>query len=140
MRKNKAYYEFLPIYNVSVFYCSDIKAVLKLAKEYIKDKDANYEHIDPDSIDYGFVAAITDSVDADFYHAYVMYVKDNQGVGTITHEATHLTNYIFDRIGQPLSLCADEVQAYLSGYFADQFNHHIRGIKTKTGELTRKRK
>jgi len=134
----KAHYSYIEIYNRNVFYGSDIKEILKLAKTYLKGENADYSLITELGPALGFVAPTPDKDDDERVYAYVMYVGPGEGLGAICHEATHLTNFIFDYIGQDLDLCNDEAQAYLAGYITDQFCENIRSIKTKTGKLKRK--
>jgi hypothetical protein len=138
MPKKKAFYEYLPIYNVQVFYCSCPIAGKKLAKSYIKHKDANFDLIEEDCVDLGFVTPIPDHIDPEFSHGYLMYVAPEEGAGVVCHESNHLKNFIFAHCGVQLDLINDEPESYLTGYITDQFFNHIRGVKAKSGKLKRR--
>ena len=129
MKKAKAVYEFLPLYNRHLFYANDIPAAVKLIKSYIDDKVYDLSLITEMTRAHGFVAPIWDKKDVNVLMALLVYVDDKSDFGTITHEATHVTSFIFDYVGQDLDAINDEAAAYLTGYVAQRFMENIRGAK-----------
>ena len=129
MRKAKAVYEYLPIFNRHIFYTNDIPSVKKLINCYLKSADIDSSNITEDRIVHGYVAPILCSKNETWLRGLVMYVRDDSDLGTIAHEATHVVSYIFDYIGQDLDAVNDEAQAYLTGYITQRFMENIRGVK-----------
>ena len=136
--KPKTYYEFLPIYNRSIFYSNDRVDLLRTVLKYFPSGEINTTLLEEVEHALAFVAPIESTVEEGRVSAFVMYVDDEEGPGTVSHEATHMTNFIFDYIGQELDIYNDEAQAYLTGYFTQQFFDHVRGVKAKNGKLKRK--
>lgn len=131
MKKAKAVYEYLPIYGRHIFYGSDVSEIKKLIKKKYKpsivDADILFDGVNC----HGFVSMLPCEDDDTRVRAYVMFVDDEADIGTVAHEATHLTNRIFMYLGLDLDSENDEAQAYLTGHFVQQFMTKIRGMKHK---------
>lgn len=50
-----------------------------------------------------------------------LYFKDGTSIETIVHELFHLTEFVMEHIGQPLSKSPNETWAYLIGFLTDEF-------------------
>ena len=125
----KAEYELLPIYDTHVFYTNDLDLVKKLIKKKYKKSKYDLSLMPEEGESDGFVAPILSADELERALGYIMYVSPKSGVGVIGHEATHMTNFVFAEIGQDLDIVNDEAQAYLAGYFCQQFMDKIRSKK-----------
>lgn len=135
---SKSVYEFLPIYDRHIFYSNDLGHCLKLIEKYYKPGELDLDGLELEVNFKGICAPIYDKKDETFIRCLVIVVDDSEGVGTVTHEATHLTNFVFVNVGQDLDIINDEAQAYLSGYLAQRFMELIRGHKNKDGKLVKR--
>lgn len=54
----------------------------------------------------------------------------NISIGSCAHEAYHLVNRIFLRIGHSHDLVNDEMTAYLIGFLTNEINYFLNGIKS----------
>ena len=129
MKKAKAVYHFLPVYGRHIFMGSSVKEIGDLLGKYYDVNKIDVSILPSEESVHGFVCPITSATNEELTHSYVMYVKSSADIGTVTHEATHLTNFIFDYLGQELDVCNDEAQAYLTGYLTQTFLEQIRGAK-----------
>lgn len=50
-----------------------------------------------------------------------VYFKDGVSIDTVVHELFHLTEFIMEHIGQPLSKSPNETWAYLLGFLTEEF-------------------
>ena len=128
MSKAKAVYEFLPIYDRHVFYGNDLEEIKAEILLHFKESEVDLSLIDHPYA-HGLTAPVPAADDDEKIQAFVMYILDSSDIGTVTHEAVHLTNQIFYYLGQELDPLNDEAQAYLTGYLAKVFMEKIRGEK-----------
>jgi len=135
MSKAKAVYEFLPIYERHVFYGNDLEEIKAEILLHFKESEVDLSLVDHPYA-HGLTAPVPALDDDEKIQAFIMFIADTSDIGTITHEATHLTNQIFFYLGQELDPLNDEAQAYLAGHLAKVFMEKIRGSK----EVVRKRK
>ncbi len=126
---NKAKIEMLPIYDRLICYTNHIPSARKALNRHFGEDNIDLLFIEGVENTKGCAAPIPCNNIDGVLKAFVMYVQDSEGVGTITHEANHIKNFIFDYIGQELDPDNDEAESYLVGYLADQFHHHIRKTK-----------
>ena len=137
MPKKKAAYEFLPIYDISIFYGNDAGEIISLIGEYFKDGQVDFSLIEECKECSGFVAPISKTGCPGIAFGYAMCIRESNDLATLAHEATHLTNFIFSSVGQELDVVNDESQAYLTGYLAQSFAEKIEGKKSKFKPLTK---
>ena len=50
---------------------------------------------------------------------FIIYLRADSDDATLYHEALHMTHYVMDYSGAPLSIESTETQAYLMTYIAD---------------------
>ena len=137
----KAYYEHLPIYERNVFYADCTKAAITELKKYFKESDIELDHIKALTHVKGYAATVTGKGKYEKKTlAYLMVVDKSADVGTVAHEANHVTNYIFDYLGQYLDLDNDEAQSYLLGHLTAQFCDKIQGLKKPSRVLSKTNK
>ena len=55
---------------------------------------------------------------ADGFECVVSFVDDN--ISLLVHEAVHVCNFIYEKIGAKLDIENDEFQAYLIGWIVDE--------------------
>lgn len=73
----------------------------------------------------GYVAPVHATDDPSRVLCWIMMVLPESGHGTVSHEATHLSNFILDYIGHHFDPHNDEVEAYLVGHIVDLFMEKI---------------
>ena len=139
MKKAKAVYEFLPIYERHIFYGNSVDTILKLIKSYFKEAEIDLSLITEMKTAEGYVAPIMCKKDDEMLKALVMFVREEAAIGTVAHEAVHMVNHVFDYVGQDLCTVNDEAQAYLTGYFVQRFMENIRGEKPTKAKALNKR-
>lgn len=86
----------LPLYPFSIHFCM----LTEKGKSYLDNKEAK---------------AIRDGQEL------YLYFNDGVSVETIAHELFHLTEFIMEHIGQPLSKSPNETWAYLLGFLTEEF-------------------
>lgn len=133
MRKTKAVYEFLPIYDRHLFFGNDLAEIKRVISHYFKDNECDLSLIDHDYA-HGLVAPVLYPGESEKIQAFIMFVRDDVSLGTVAHEATHLTNQIFYYLGQELDAYNDEAQAYLTGYLTERFMAAVRNVKPEPRE------
>jgi len=133
----KAVYDYVPIYNRDVFYGTDAEAIKKEVLKYYRKESIDLGFIH-DSPGFGWVAPIPDKEDDEIIRAFALCVKDPEDIDTLTHEVTHLKNFIFDYIGQELDLVNDEAESYLMGYLMARFQYLINGKAPVSAKPKRK--
>lgn len=131
--KAKAVYSYLPIYDRHVFYGNDLEKIKAEILKYFKPNEVDLEILNESNI-HGLTAPIFHPDNDEAVMAHVMCILEVGSIGTVTHEATHLTNQIFCYLGQELDNINDEAQAYLNGYLAQQFMELVRGHKKQSHE------
>ena len=133
--KPKAVYEYLPIYGRHIFYGNNVDAIKKLIRKKYKpsivDSDMLFDGVNC----HGFISTLNCEDDETRVRCYVMFVDDCADIGTVAHEATHLTNRVCLYLGLELDALNDEAQAYLTGHFTQVFMEKIRGVKPKQEAL-----
>ena len=139
----KAVYHFMPIVDRHLILSNDLDSAVELVKQYFKTDELNIEDLDELSVEFARARGLSVAVDCkkvlEKQHCYIMYIKDVCDLNVISHEATHIANFIMDYIDIP-RYDEDEAQAYLIGYIAEQFMVAIRGYKPKEGALKRLKK
>ncbi len=145
MPKKKVHYEFLPIYERNIFYGSDVKAIKEEILKYYKEEDLDLETLDEHldgkvHLPQGFSTYIENSKIEDKVELFILYVRPDSDIGTVAHEAVHVTNQLFTYIGQDLDIVNDETQAYLVGHLVKTFMENIRGEKKSTNSTERKKR
>jgi len=144
MIKAKCVYQFAPILDRHVFYSNDLDAAVRLIKQYYKASQVDYKVLEDLKEDFkhakGLSVMVTSKDNDEKQHCYIMNVDDSADINVVTHEATHIANYILEYIGIPLDALDDEILAYTNGYFAEQFMINIRGYKPKQGALKKLKK
>ena len=86
----------LPIYPFGVHFC----LLSESREDYLDNKEAR---------------AVRDG-----QNLYI-YFKEGASFETIVHELFHLTEFVMEHIGQPLSKSPNETWAYLIGFLAEEF-------------------
>lgn len=123
----KAVYEYLPIFNRSLFFGDDLLAMQKLASKKLgSSADVSLMNGVGGESNLGLTGTIPKK-DSEQILGFFMHVNADEGVDTVTHEACHIVNFVFDYIGQDLDVVNDEVQAYLLAYIVKRFMVTVRG-------------
>ena len=139
-KKAKAVYSYLPIYGRHLFLGNSVEAIANLLGEYYDPKKIDASILPGEDTVHGFVCPITSADNDELTHSYVMFIKDDVDISVVSHEAVHLTNFVFDYLGQELDACNDEAQAYLTGYLVQTFLEEIRGYKSTQKPLEKRKK
>ena len=144
MSKAKAVYQFAPILDRHIFYSNCLDAAVDLIKEYYTPSSIDFKELEALKEDFkhakGLSVMVTSKTNDEKQMCYIMNVDDSADINVVTHEATHITNYILEYVGIPLDELDDEIMAYTNGYFAEQFMINIRGYKPKQGALKKLKK
>lgn len=136
MKKAKAHYEFLPIYDRCIIYSNDWAELRKTVASYFKESEISFKELDElikdNKLSQG-VAFVLSNID-DETHAIVfcLYVEKNADINVVVHEAHHIANYLLLYMGMQIDGINDEQQAYLEGYLVEQYLKHIDGYKPKS--------
>lgn len=70
------------------------------------------------------------AISLDFGHRdYVVSFTDKDHLSNITHEVTHIKNFLFRDIGAQIDFEKDEPEAYLSGYLFDLIYNFLHDKK-----------
>ena len=136
------YYEYLPIFEVNIFYTDDLDELRDEMYKYFRKGDIDFVEAlggeDPNSS--GLTQTISLREDLTCIVAFVMFVNTNADIGTVSHEATHIKDMLYDFIGQEATLLRnDEVSAYLVGHLAKTFSEQIRGYDQTVTKLIKGR-
>ena len=134
----KAVYEFLPVYDRHIFYGNDLDEIKRVILKHFKEDEVDLSLLEHDYA-HGLTAPVPCTKNDEKIHAFVMHIADTSDIGTVTHEAVHMTNQVFFYLGQELDELNDEAQAYLTGHFALRFMTLIRGYKHKSRERKKRK-
>lgn len=106
----------IPIYEreLRVFVCEDIKSGLDSMN--IKEFEGEEEWVEATVIEHddGYLLVI---------------IQPNATIGTISHEALHVTVSVLDYAGVKLSSKSEEAYAYLIGWVAERIEKAIKSYK-----------
>jgi hypothetical protein len=133
--KPKAHYEYLPVFERNIIYGNDLDAIRKKALEYFDEHDIDFSGLECDSNPYGLATSIDSRVNPGKVLFFIMYVRDDADIGTVSHESLHTKNHIWSYIGQLADEANDEADAYLIGHLTKVFMEEIRGVKKLQREL-----
>lgn len=118
--------ENLPIYDRVMCYTNSLPEAIKALEKRFGVGNLDLMFIEGFESAKGLAAPVPcNNVDG-VIKAWVMYSQDGEGIGTISHEANHIKNFIFDYIGQELDSENDEAESYLVGYLSDRFDILVR--------------
>ena len=133
MKKAKAVYEFLPIYNRHIFYSNSVQAARDLVKKSFKAEEVDLTAFDDLAAIDGIVIPVMCPNDDERVRAFVVIVLDEaqHWYGTIGHECNHLKNKILFYLGHELDELNDEAESYLVGYLVQAFHEKIGGAKVE---------
>jgi len=87
-------------------------------------KKYNLDGYDPD-VEYDGGVWISDSIH------YLMLDGSNMCAGTVAHEAKHIVNNLFSRVGIELDYDNDEAECYLLGWLVDVIYMKWEIVKNK---------
>ena len=136
------YYEHLPIFEVDIFYATDIDALQVELGKYFRHEDIDFvDIVVSDNLDNGggWAVPIALREDPERVVAFIMFVGLEEGVDTVGHEATHTCNQIFKQVGQLADEINDEVQAYIVGHLIKTFTQNLLGYKKTNNKLIKGR-
>lgn len=118
----------IPIYNIwmQIVLVDDIWKYYEATNTIgLKEEIDNYQAVTIDSFNnphkrYGY---------------YTIFTPNDYSVGTIAHEAFHITSSILNRLDTPLNRTTEEVYAYLLTYLVDSITEILMVLELRKQEL-----
>lgn len=104
--------------NIPIYYGS-LLIIDNTTKEYTKEIETKYNCETTD----GYSAFVFENNKVKHFQLIVVITTLDPSV--IAHESVHLTNKIFNNVGQELDSYNDEAQAYLTGWLFDKIYKFI---------------